>query len=276
VIPASTRYVRATSLEEALAALAEPDAAPLAGGQSLVSIMKLRLARPSLVVDIGRLDLAGLELRNGELRIGALTTWADLARAPELRRPALAALAECASGIGDLQIRNRGTIGGGLAHADPASDMPAVILALGARLVVRSPGSERVVAASEFFLGPFRSAVGEQELLTDIVVPVPPGGSGSAYAAVDHPASGFALAGAAAHVRLDGSPPSLALTGVGVRGHAFLLPAGEDPEGAIASAEIYGDRLAPAAYRQHLAGVVVRRALDRARARAEEDTAWQT
>jgi carbon-monoxide dehydrogenase medium subunit len=275
VIPAPTRYVRAASLDEALEALAEPDATALAGGQSLVSVMKLRLARPALVVDIGRLDLAGLELRGAELRIGALTTWADLTRAPELRRPALAALAECAAGIGDLQIRNRGTIGGGLAHADPASDMPAVVLALGARLVVRSSEGERVVDASEFFLGPFRSAVGERELLTEIVVPLPPAGSGSAYEAVDHPASGFALAGAAAHVRPDGSP-SVALTGVGVRGHAFLLPPGEDSEGAIASAEIYGDRFAPAAYRQHLAGVVARRALARARARAEEDATWRT
>jgi len=274
VIPASTRYVRATSLEEALEALAEDDATALAGGQSLVSVMKLRLARPSLVVDIGRLDLAGLDVREGELRIGALTTWADIARAAELRRPALAALAECAAGIGDLQIRNRGTIGGGLAHADPASDMPAVVLALGARLVVRSTDGERVVDASEFFLGPFRSSVGEQELLTEVVVPLPPPGSGSAYAAVDHPASGFALAGAAALVRPDGSR-SLALTGVGVRGNAFLLPDDEDPEAAIASAGIYGDRVAPAPYRQQLAVVVVQRALDRARSRAEEDVTWQ-
>jgi len=187
VIPAATRYVRATSLDEALEALAEPDATALAGGQSLVSVMKLRLARPSLVVDIGRLDLAGVELGETELRIGALTTWVDLARAPELRRPALAALAECAAGIGDLQIRNRGTIGGGLAHADPASDMPAVVLALGAHLVVRSSDGERVVGASEFFLGPFRSAVGEQELLTEVVVPLPPAGSGSAYTATRVP-----------------------------------------------------------------------------------------
>jgi len=272
MIPAPTRYLRAGSLDEALAALAEPDATALAGGQSLVSVMKLRLARPSLVVDIGRLDLAGLEVRDGELRIGALTTWADLAAAPELRRPALAALAECAGTIGDLQVRNRGTIGGGLAHADPASDMPAVVLALGATLVVRSAAVQRAIAASEFFLGPFRSALGEQDLLTEVVIPLPPTGSGSAYAAVDHPASGFALAGAAALVRRDGSR-SVALTGVGAGAHAFLLPADEEPERAIAAAEIYGDRFAPAPYREHVAGVVVRRALETARARAQEDAA---
>ena len=110
MIPAAVRYVRPGSLEEALAALAEPDAKPLAGGQSLVSVMKLRIARPELVVDISHLELEGIETRDGTLRIGALTTWSDLAVAPELRRPALAALAECAAGIGDLQVRNRGTV----------------------------------------------------------------------------------------------------------------------------------------------------------------------
>jgi carbon-monoxide dehydrogenase medium subunit len=275
VIPAQTRYVRAASLDEALEALAEPDATALAGGQSLVSVMKLRLARPSLVVDIGRLDLTGLEIQHGELRIGALTTWTDLAEAPELRRPALAALGECAAGIGDLQVRNRGTIGGGLAHADPASDMPAVVLALGATLVARSAAGERTVDATEFFLGPFRSALGERELLTEIVVPLPPSGSGSAYASVDHPASGFALAGAAAFAG-PGRADRVALAGVGAGGHAFLLPPEEEPERAIAAADLYGDRFAPAAYREHLAGVVVRRALDVARARAEEDVSWPT
>jgi carbon-monoxide dehydrogenase medium subunit len=274
VIPASTRYVRARSLDEALEALGEPDAAALAGGQSLVSVMKLRLARPSLVVDIGRLDLAGLETRDGELRIGALTTWAELAAAPELRRPALAALSECAAGIGDLQIRNRGTIGGGLAHADPASDMPAVVLALGGRLVARSADGERAIDAAEFFLGPFRSALGAQELLTEVVVPLPGPGSGSAYAAVDHPASGFALAGAAALVRPNGTRAA-ALTGVGAAGHAFLLPPDEEPERAIAAAELHGDRFAPAPYREHLAAVVTRRALESAGSRAQEDVAWQ-
>jgi len=200
VIPAALRYVRAGSVEEALAALVEPDAKALAGGQSLVSVMKLRLARPALVVDISRLELAGIETADGELRVGALTTWADLAGSAELRRPALAAISECAAGIGDLQVRNRGTIGGSLAHADPASDMPAVLLALGASVALKSAAAERMVETREFFLGPFTTALAPGELLTGVVVPLPAAGSGSAYASVEHPASGFALAGAAALV----------------------------------------------------------------------------
>ena len=266
MIPAALRYVRPSSVEEALAALAEPDAKALAGGQSLVSVLKLRVARPDLVVDISRLELAGIEMRDGGLRIGALTTWADLAAAAELGRPALAALAECAAGIGDLQVRNRGTIGGSLAHADPASDMPAVLLALGASVAVRSADGERTIAARELFLGPFTTALADGELLTEIAVPLPPARSGSAYASVEHPASGFALAGAAALVRPDGSS-SVAVTGIGTM--PFLLDG--EPDEALAAAEILGDRFAPAEYRRHLARVVVDRALAAAAARAKED-----
>ena len=266
MIPAAVRYVRPGSLEEALAALAEPDAKPLAGGQSLVSVMKLRIARPELVVDISHLELEGIETRDGTLRIGALTTWSDLAGAPELRRPALAALAECAAGIGDLQVRNRGTIGGSLAHADPASDMPAVLLALGAGVVARSSGGERTIEARDLFLGPFTTALGDGELLTEVLVPVPAAGSGSAYASVEHPASGFALAGAAALVRPDGSS-ALAATGIGTT----PFPLEGEPHAALAAAEVFGDRFAPAEYRRHLAAVVVERALAAAAARAKED-----
>ena len=267
MIPAPVRYVRAGSLDEALAALAEPDAKALAGGQSLVSVMKLRLARPALVVDIGRLDLAGLGAREGELRIGALATWSDLAAAPELRRPALVAIAECAAGIGDLQVRNRGTIGGSLAHADPASDMPAVLLALGARVVAHSARGERSLAVRELVLGPFTTSLADDELLTEVVVPLPPAGSGSAYVSVEHPASGFALAGAAALVRPDRSS-SVAVTGIG----AAPFPLDGDPVEALGAADVFGDRFAPPEYRRHLAGVVVERALASATARAKEDT----
>ena len=266
MIPAALRYMRPGSVEEALAALAEPDAKALAGGQSLVSVLKLRIARPELVVDISGLELAGIETRDGELRVGALTTWADLAAAAELRRPALAALAECAAGIGDLQVRNRGTIGGSLAHADPASDVPAVLLALGASIAARSADGERTIATRELFLGPFATALADGELLTEIAIPLPPAGSGSAYASVEHPASGFALAGAAALVRPDGSS-SVAVTGIGTM--PFLLDG--EPDEALAAAEIFGDRFAPAEYRRHLARVVVDRALAAAAARAKED-----
>lgn len=272
MIPAQLEYVRASSLDEALEALAEPDAKAIAGGQSLVSVLKLRLARPSLLVDIGDLPLRGVESSGGELRLGTLTTWDELARMPELDRPALGVLRECASAIGDLQVRNRGTIGGSLAHADPASDFPAVALALGATFRLRSAGGERNVSASDFFVGPFLTVLEPQELLTDIVVPVPEPGSGSAYESVEHPASGFALAGAAALVRPDRTR-SVGVTGVAAR--PFLLESPDDPGSSLAGADIFGDDFASAEYRRHLAHVVVRRAVERAERRAQEDRRWQ-
>ena len=143
MIPAPTRYARATGVDHALELLGEPDAKAIAGGQSLIPVMKLRVARPSLVVDISRLELRGVEERDNEVHIGPLTTWSELASAG---LPAgLEAIAECARGIGDLQIRNLGTIGGSVVHADPASDMPAVLLALDARLAVRSAAFGRAI-----------------------------------------------------------------------------------------------------------------------------------
>jgi len=267
MIPAAVRYLCASSADEALEALADPDAKVLAGGQSLLSVMKLRVVRPSLLVDIGRLGLGGVEARDGEIGIGALATWDELARAPELRRPALVAIGDCAAEIGDLQVRNRGTLGGSLAHADPASDMPAVVLALGGRLLLYSPEGERTVEAADFFVGPFTTELRQSELILEVVVPTARPGSGSAYVKVEHPASGFALAGAAALVRPDGSS-AVALTGVG--GKPILLPDG-DPVETLDEVEVFGDHFAPVDYRRHLAGVVVRRALELARMRAKED-----
>jgi carbon-monoxide dehydrogenase medium subunit len=267
VIPAAVEYVRADSAEEALEALAEPDAKLLAGGQSLIPAMKLRIARPSVVVDIGGLDLGGVRERDGELGIGALATWAELEREELFRRPALRAFAECAAGIGDLQVRNRGTIGGSLAHADPASDMPAVVLALDAELRLRSHDAMRSMAATELILGPFTTSLGERELIVEIAVPTPPPGSGSAYVAVEHPASGFALAGAAALVK-PGGERSVAVTGIAAA--PFMLEDGD--EDALASTDVFGDRFAPAEYRRQLARVLVRRAVEAATRRAEEDS----
>lgn len=268
MIPAPLRYVRASSVEHALEALAEPEARALAGGQSLVSLLKLRIARPSIVVDIGGLELSGVETRDGVLAIGALTTWSELAAAPDLRRPAFAALVECASSIGDLQVRNRGTVGGSLVHADPASDLPAVLLALGARVLARSADGERMLAVGELFLGPFTTALADGELLTEVGIPLPAPGAGSAYRVVEHPASGFALAGAAALVTPDGGR-AVAVTGIGAS--PTRLPEGDDPVAAVDGVEAYGDRFAPAEYRRHLARVLVRRALEAAEARARED-----
>ena len=265
MIPAAVDYMRAASVEDALDALKREDAKVLAGGQSLLPAMKLRISRPALLVDIAELSLDTVLEKDGELVIGALATWASLEDNMLLQRPALRAFAECAAGIGDLQVRNRGTIGGSLAHADPASDMTAAVLALGATTRLRSADGERTVNAADFFLGPFTTAIGERELILDITVPVPPQGSGSAYVAVEHPASGFALAGAAVVVLPDGSR-RVALTGVGAA--AFLL------DGEIDAAEIYGDRFAPEEYRRQLAGAVVRRAVEIAEGRAKEDETW--
>ena len=268
MIPATLRYARASSVEHALELLADPEARAIAGGQSLVPLLKLRVARPSVLVDISRLALRGVTATGSELRIGALTTWDELLRTSELERPALAALPECVSDIGDLQVRNLGTIGGSLAHADPASDVPAVLLALDASLLLRSPAGERTVAVADFALGPFTTALEPQELLVEIAVPAPAPGSGSAYVSVEHPASGFALAGAAALVGADGRQ-TVALTGVGSR--PTLLPTGADPLEAVEESEILGDGFAPADYRRHLARTVAQRAIERATARAEED-----
>jgi carbon-monoxide dehydrogenase medium subunit len=267
VIPAGVDYVRAESFEQAFEALAEPEAKALAGGQSLLPVLKLRVVRPSLLVDIGGLQPSGVSTDDSQVTVSALTTWDELARLPELDRPELAAIGECAREIGDLQVRNRGTVGGSLVHADPASDMPAVALALGAKLMLRSAGGERTVGADGFFVGPVLTALGPGELLVDVRLPLPPPGSGSAYVKVEHPASGFALAGAAALVRPDGSR-SLAVTGIGA--NALLLPEESDPDDALAEVEVFGDELADADYRRHLAGVVVRRAIAAAELRAEE------
>ena len=265
MIPAPVGYVRPDSLEEALEALDQPEAKALAGGQSLLPAMKLRLARPALLVDLAGLGLRGVRADDGELAIGPLTTWDDLVRSDALHRPELTALSECAAGIGDLQVRHLGTIGGGLAHADPASDMPAVALALGARVRLRGGSDERTLDSDELLLGPFTTGLEPGELITEVVVPVPEPGSGSAYVSVEHPASGFALAGAAALTGPGGT--TVAVTGIASR--PFLLETEVEPEEALAQTDVTDDRFAPAEYRRHLAAVVVRRALALARERAE-------
>jgi len=156
-------------------------------------------------------------------------------------------------------VRNLGTIGGSVVHADPASDMPAVLLALGARVHVRSPEGEREASLEDLLVGPFTTSLGAQELVTDIVVPAPPEGSGSAYVSVEHPASGFALAGAAALVGPDGD--RIAVTGVGAT--PFVVS-----DDGLGAAEVFGDRFASEEYRRDLAAVVAERAVATARARS--------
>jgi carbon-monoxide dehydrogenase medium subunit len=256
LIPAGFDYVRAGSVEEALQALADPEAKAIAGGHSLVPMMKLRLARPTRLVDIGRLDLRGIREDGDEIRIGALTTHAELARSPLLR----GAVAEAASHVGDWQVRNAGTIGGSVAHGDPASDAPAALLALGARLRLRGLSGEREVAAADFFRGAFTTALEQQELVLELVVPR---GAGSAYTSFEDPASGYPLAGAAAVVR-DGE------TAIGVTGatyRPFRVDSLEALDGALGEAGVVDDARFDAEYRRHLVAVVARRAVELARER---------
>lgn len=202
--PAQFAYSRPENLEDALAALiaSQGNGKILAGGHSLLPIMKLRLAEPELLIDIGRItSLLGIDLHGDHLRVGALTTHARVASDNTLRNNA-PLLAETALQVGDRQVRNRGTIGGALAHADAASDYPAAILALDADIVARSEAGERTIPANEFFVDFLTTALASEEILTAIQIPVPAAGHGWSYQKLANQASGYAIVGVAAIVEL--------------------------------------------------------------------------
>src|SRR5207249_4888000 len=175
-------YYRAGSVAEATELLKKnPGAKLLAGGHSLIPLLKLRLAAPSALIDIGRIaELKGVAVKDGTVRIGALTTHADLAASAALAE-SCPALAEAAQQVGDPAVRNRGTIGGNVAHADPASDLPTVLTALGARFTISGPGGTRTIDANGFFTGMMTTALGDNDLLTAIEVPAKQKGQGMAY-----------------------------------------------------------------------------------------------
>ena len=200
VIPAAFEYVRVETPVEAFVALELPEARVIAGGHSLLPMMKLRLATPSRLVDIADLPWRDLGVDESGYRIGALTTYDELLRSA--RVTGCDALYECAARVGDLQVRNAGTLGGGLAHADPAADLAAGVLALEARMLLESRDGARLVPAADFFLGPFSTAMRDDELLAAIVLPLPARFVRSAYVSVEDPASGYPIAGAAARVGL--------------------------------------------------------------------------
>jgi carbon-monoxide dehydrogenase medium subunit len=203
--PASFDYSAPSTIDEALELLANhgENAKLLAGGHSLLPLMKLRFAQPTHVVDLRRIpSLHGIRRESGTLIIGAMTTYNELATNTDVR-DAAPIIVDAAIQIGDPQVRNRGTIGGSLAHADPSADLPAVILALGATIIAVGPGGRRTISADEFFRDLFTTALGTNELLAEIRVPVSTGRAGSAYAKHAHPASRFALVGAAATVDLE-------------------------------------------------------------------------
>ena len=209
-------YYRAGSVAEAGQLLqAHPGAKLLAGGHSLIPLLKLRLAAPAAVIDIGRIgELKGITVSGDTLKIGALTTHAELAASAAVRQHA-AALAEAAGQIGDPAVRNRGTVGGNVAHADPASDLPTVLSALGATFGVVSAGGERTIDAAEFFQGIMTTALGENDLLTSIELPVAHAGQGSAYVKFAHPASRYAVIGVAASVSISNGSCASAAVAIG-------------------------------------------------------------
>jgi carbon-monoxide dehydrogenase medium subunit len=271
MIPAPFDYRRAEHLEEALGLLQEhgDDAKALAGGHSLLPLMKLRLATPGLLVDIGRLqDLSYVRLDGDRVRIGALTRHRDLEIDPVLREQ-VPLLAHVAGQVGDPQVRHRGTIGGSLAHGDPASDLPAACLALGAELTLRSARGERTVPAAEFFTGFLETALAPDELLVEISVPAVPG-AGWSFQKFNRRAQDWAIVGVAA---VRNGTTGVALVNMGptpLRARAVeeALAAGASPAEAAGRADEGldppGDLNASPEYRRHLARVLVRRALEEA------------
>jgi len=200
MFPASFGYVAARSVEDALDLMAKhgEDGKLLAGGHSLIPAMKLRLQSPRTLIDLGTVaGLRGIRLDNNELVIGALTVHGDIA-ASDLVRKHLPGLAEAASVIGDMQVRNRGTIGGSVAHADPGADFPVILTALNAAFVVQSKAGTRIISVDDFFTDFFTTAMNANEILTEIHVPLPGAASGSAYTKLPHPASGYIVVSAGA------------------------------------------------------------------------------
>ena len=203
--PASFDYSAPSTIDEAVRLLAEhgENAKLLAGGHSLLPLMKLRFAQPTHVVDLRRIpSLRGIRRDGSVLSIGAMTTYAELATSRELF-DAASAVVDAASQVGDPQVRNRGTIGGSLAHADPAADMPSVMLALGASFVAQGTSGRRFIAAGEFFRDLFTTALSPGEVLAEIRVPLSASRAGSAYTKHPHPATRFAIVGAAASIELE-------------------------------------------------------------------------
>jgi carbon-monoxide dehydrogenase medium subunit len=262
--PAAFEYHSPASLDEALELLSYPDARPLAGGHSLLPAMKLRLALPEALVDLrGVPGLDGIAREGDELVVGALARHAAVASS-ELVREACPVLADAASLIGDRQVRNRGTIGGSLAHADPGADYPTVVTALGATIVATGKGGERKIAADRFFTGVFTTALEPGELITAVRLPAV---RQAAYLKHKHPASGYAVVGVAAAV--SGDEARVAIGGVAGVPVSFSFPAAEAVEAAPQAVTgsldgAIGDTYASAEYRVHLAGVLTRRALEQA------------
>ena len=282
MIPSSFDYRAADTVGEAAALLDEygDEAKLMAGGQSLLPLLKLRFTAPGLVVDLGRLEELRRVEANGSVRVGAMVTHDQMGRSAVLRQR-FPLITDAAADIADPLVRNRGTFGGSLAHADPAGDWPAVALALGAVLHAESRTGAREIPADGFFTDVFTSALAGNEVLTHIELPNPQAGTRSAYVKIPNPASGYAVAGAAAVFTVDSSgvcrSARVAVTGVAsvpyrAAGTEAALVGRELTPTVLSDAadaagegiEPLSDGFAPGPYRAHLATVVTRRALQRA------------
>ena len=293
MIPSAFEYLSPRTLQEAISLLGthRDEAKLLAGGHSLIPLLKLRLAAPKYLIDLGRIpDLAYVREAGGRIHIGAMTTHYTIETSSFLRER-IAALPEAAGAIGDVQVRNKGTIGGSVVHSDPAGDLPAVMQMAGAQFTLLGPGGERTVPVDQFFVDLLTTAIGPEEVLTEVQLPVLPARTGSAYLKVFHKASGFAIVGVAARVtmRADERTCQVARVGItGVAAKAFRATAVEtaltgrpiDEAAIAAAAEHASDGVDPLSdihasgeYRLALARVYTKRALQRALTRAQGRTA---
>ncbi len=282
MIPSKFDYIRANSVDEALSLLSQhgPDAKLLAGGHSLIPTMKLRLSSPSALIDISKIEELNFISDNGDsISIGAGTTHYQIASSDAVGSK-LPFLAQAAGQIGDVQVRNMGTLGGSIGHADPAADYPASLLAGEAEIVVKGGSGDRTIPASDFFTGLFSTALSEGDMITEVRFPVPSDGSGSAYLKFLQPASRYALVGCAAIVgQSNGVCEKVRVAFTGVSQRAFrdagveeaLTGKSADEENLAAAAQVAADgqdmltdQFATQEYRRHLAKVYAQRALSAA------------
>lgn len=273
MIPVAFEYQKVNSIKEALSALSGPDVKLVAGGYSLVPAMKLRLTRPSKIIDIAGIDeLKGIREEDGEIVINAGTTHNEILHS-ELIKTHLTFFEQAAGTIGDVQVRNRGTIGGSIAHADPAADWPALVLAADAAIIAESAKGNRRIKVTEFFTGLFTTALQSNEIITSIRIPIPESGSQSVYLNFEQPASRFAIIGCAVLRHKDGRI-AIAFTGAGefpfrdVEAEKYLSGKSLTEENinkaadmAFNGVDFLSDHYALADYRKHLAKTYLKKAL---------------
>lgn len=286
MIPSEFQYFLPRTVDEAVGLLQQhgDEAKLIAGGHSLLPAMKLRLSQPTVLIDLRKIgELQGISV-DGSVTIGAGTTYRAIAESAEVRA-ACGVLAECVAQIGDTQVRNRGTIGGSLAHADPAADLPALALALDATVKVRGPGGARAIRADDMFVEMLTTALASDELITEVTFPKLGPGEGAAYAKLRHPASRYAIVGVAAYIKLGGdgkiAAARVAVTGAGPKAERqpaaeSALVGGDGSAEAIDAAaaqsgesmDYLGDIHASDEYRRAMVKVYTKRALARAITRA--------